>query len=73
MSQDHIEKIVADYAGRYPAMISAQQTAEIAGVPLSTIYQWSSQGDLDGCKSKRGKHVRFSRDCLVLYVASSDG
>ncbi len=71
MSQDHIEKILADYAERYPALISAEQAAEIAGVPLTTIYQWSSQGELDGCKCKPGRRLRISRDCLVLFVASS--
>jgi excisionase family DNA binding protein len=68
MSPEEIKRIVADYAARYPALVSALQAAEIAGVPLSTIYQWSSQGELDGCKSKRGKRMRISRDCLVLFM-----
>jgi excisionase family DNA binding protein len=72
MSQEEVEKVVADYAKLYPPLVTAPQAAEIAGVPLATVYQWSSQGDLGVCKSRRGKHVRFSRDCLVRFVAGSD-
>lgn len=71
MSEEEIRRILEQYAERYPPLVSAPQAAEIADVPLPTVYQWSSQGEFDDCKSRRGKRLRISRDCLVLFLIRS--
>jgi excisionase family DNA binding protein len=68
MSSDDIENHLAEYRGKYPSLLSVTQAAEIAGVPLKTIYYWSSTGQLDACKIRTGKRLRIARDCLILFL-----
>ena len=68
MDSNHIQSVIADYAKVYPASISIEQAAEIAGVSKLTIYDWSSRGVLDEFKSRRGRRVRFYRDAFVRHL-----
>lgn len=68
-----LDGIVAEYARKYPAYISAEQAAEIAQRPTATLYDWSSRGLLDAFKSKRGRKVLFGRDAFVRWLAGNDG
>jgi hypothetical protein len=71
MSNDDIERIVAEYARSYPPIISAEQALEIAGVARTTLYDWSSNDRLDRCKIKRrnrGGKLRFDRDGFVRFI-----
>jgi len=70
MSSDDIDKILADYAQKYPPLISVEQASEIAQVPVKTIYHWSSLGDIAECKTRRGRRLLISRDCLVMFLLS---
>jgi hypothetical protein len=72
MSSDDLENILASYAQKYPALVSVEQASEIAQRPTKTIYHWSSLGQLAECKSRRGKRLLISRDCLVLFLLSED-
>ena len=67
-----IESVLAEYAEKFPASISIQQAAEIAGVSVLTLYDWSSRGLLDAFKSKFGRRVRLSRDAFVRHLLRDD-
>jgi hypothetical protein len=67
-----IEKHLAEYAESYPPLITVEQAARIADVPVKTIYFWSSLGKLDGCKHRQGKRLRLSRDCFVSFLLNTD-
>jgi hypothetical protein len=71
MSDVEISKQIEFYAQHYPNLIGALEAAKIADVPIKTIYHWSSTGQLDGCKSKRGRHLRLGRDCFVLFLLNN--
>lgn len=70
MTEKRIEAIVVDYAGRYPGLIGCKEAAQIAGVPLGTVYNWSSQNRLDDIKTRCGRHIRFDRDGFVRLLAN---
>ncbi len=54
--------------GRFPPILTAGEAAELAGVPIGTIYDWSSRGLLDNCAAKKGKRLRILRDRLVAWL-----
>lgn len=60
--------LVCEYARNFPALITAAEAAEIARVPLQTIYAWSSEGRLDLIKLRSGRRVLFKRDSFVRFV-----
>ena len=66
------DDVVADYAQQYAPSISLKQAAEIADVSILTIYDWSSRGELDAFKSRRGRRVRLVRDEFVRYLFESN-
>lgn len=53
------------WAKRFPPIHTPDQAADLLGVPLQTIYDWSSRGELAGCKARVGKHLRLARDRLL--------
>jgi hypothetical protein len=71
MDESQIKLHLAEYAAHYPSFLSINQAAAIGQVKTKTIYHWSSLGLLDGFKSKRGRHVRLSRDAFVRFLAES--
>jgi excisionase family DNA binding protein len=58
----------ADWAARFPPILSVQQAAELLQVPVKTIYDWSSRGQLKRCSRRLGKHLRFVRSRLLLWA-----
>lgn len=50
------------WSERFPPVLTVEQAAELAGVPRATIYAWSSQGQLQDCARRVGKHLRIFRD-----------
>lgn len=57
-----------EWAERFPASLSVQQAAELAQVPVGTIYDWSSRGALHGCAARRGKRLRIWRDRFIAWL-----
>jgi len=57
------------WAGKYPPLLTVDQAAALLQVPRNTIYAWSSQGLLDSCKMRMGKHIRLSRDRLLQTIS----
>ena len=68
MSDNDLEKILLEYAGKYPAYLLVAQAAEIAQVPLGTIYDWSSRGLFDAFKTQRGRRIRPNRESFVRFL-----
>ncbi len=57
------------WSEKFPPLLSVEQVAELLQVPKSTVYCWSSQGLLDPCKCRVGKHLRLQRDRFVQLVS----
>ena len=57
------------WAAKYPPLLNIDQAAELLQVPKATIYSWSSQGLLGGCKTRAGKHLRLLRDRLLQLLS----
>lgn len=70
MNDDAVEEILAQYAERYPPLVTSGQAAEIAQVPIGTLYDWSSRGLLDGLKHRRGRRLLLQRDLFVRFLMS---
>jgi excisionase family DNA binding protein len=49
----------------YPVILSPDQLASLLGLSVKTVYEWISQGRLDGSFRKRGKHVLIWRDRVI--------
>ena len=60
---DDFEKLVAGLE----RFISPDDAAKLLGYPRSTLDAWASDGHLDGCWRKRGKHVRYITRRLVKW------
>jgi excisionase family DNA binding protein len=57
------------WAAKFPPILNVDQAAELLQVPRQTIYAWSSQGLLDDCKTRAGKHLRLLRDRLIQALS----
>ena len=53
-----------------PNLLTPDDLVAVLRVPKQTIYAWSSQGLLDSCKVRCGKHVRFLRDKFIELMTS---
>jgi len=53
------------WATAYPPILTVEQAAALAQVPKQTVYAWSSQGYLQGCSRRVGKHLRILRGPFV--------
>ena len=58
----------AEYAAKFPPILTVEQAAELLQLSKSTLYEWRSRGLLDNCSRKTGKHVRFVRNRLIQTV-----
>ena len=56
------------WAERFPPVLDVNQAAELARVPKSTVYAWSSKGQLRGCARRVGKHLRVFRNRFLIRI-----
>lgn len=54
--------------GHLPPVLSVQQAAAAIGVPIKTVYEWSSQGRLANCSRRRGKRLLVFRDKFIMEI-----
>ena len=59
---------IAVIAEGWPPLLTVKQAAELAGVPVGTIYDWSSAGRLENCARKRGKRLLIVRDRFIKEI-----
>ena len=71
MSSEDLKQLTGEIAQKYPALITMDEAAEIARVPVKTIYDWSSRELLDSIKSKRGRRVLLIRDGFVRFITGN--
>lgn len=57
---------------RFPPILTIKQAADLAQVPVATIYDWRSRGRLNGCSRRVGRHVRIHRDRYLAFIFSSE-
>jgi excisionase family DNA binding protein len=50
------------WASALRPILTPQQAADLLQVSKYDVYEWSSNGQLDGCKARVGKHLRLARD-----------
>jgi hypothetical protein len=60
-----VANICEEYASKFPPLITLDQAAAIAQVPIGTIYDWSSRGRFDAFKRRVGREVRLFRDPFI--------
>jgi hypothetical protein len=56
------------WASRFPPILNVEQAAELASVPVKTVYDWSSRGLLSGCACRRGRRLLLWRDRYVQFL-----
>jgi len=63
LSADELTRpFIAEWAAKFPPILSPAQLAELLGQSRKTVYGWIAQGRLDGSFRKRGQHVLVWRD-----------
>jgi excisionase family DNA binding protein len=60
--------VAGDHGDTYPPILDVDQAAKLLNVPKNTIYLWNSQGRLNGCSQRIGKHLRFFRDRMISKI-----
>ena len=60
------------WAEKFPPILTVQQAAELAQVPVQTLYSWSSQGRMKSCSARAGKHLRIDRDKFLKCLFDGD-
>ena len=69
MSNDDVLRIIADFANKYPPLITIPDAAAIARHDSTgTIYDWSSRKLLDTIKVESGRRVLLLRDGFVRFL-----
>lgn len=58
----------AHWADRFPPILTLQQAAALAQVPVGTIRDWRSRGLLSDCSRKCGREVRIWRDRFIRFL-----
>ena len=66
LSRTEIRQAFEDGRSNVPPILSPKQLAELLGISRSTLYEWAAKGRLDGSFRRRGKHIRFWRDRVLL-------
>ena len=61
------------WADRFPPILTTEQAAELASVPVGTVHDWSSRGLLSSFAAKRGKRLRILRDPFVAWLSEGLG
>jgi hypothetical protein len=56
------------WAAKFPPFLTVQEAAELARVPVQTIYAWSSQGLLKECSKRAGKRLLILRNKFVQKI-----
>jgi hypothetical protein len=70
MDDARVKATVEQYAELYQPLITADDAADIARIPLGTVHDWSSRGFFDGFKSKRGRRILLNRDDFVRFLVA---
>jgi excisionase family DNA binding protein len=66
LSKEEIRQAFDGPAGKTaPPILSPGQLAELLSLSRKTVYQWLSEGRLDGAYRRRGKHVLLWRDRAI--------
>lgn len=74
LTDDEIRTAFSDatWAEKFPPILTVPQAAELAQVPVATIYDWRSRGRLNSCSRRVGRHVRIHRDRYLAFIFSSE-
>ncbi len=72
MDKDRIEHVLAQLAATLPPLITTEQAAAIGQDPVSTVWDWSSRGLLNGFKIRRGRRLLFERDAYIRWRLTPD-
>jgi excisionase family DNA binding protein len=72
MSEEAVAELIGEYAALYAGLLRTDEAAEIARVPVKTIYDWSSRGLMRAFSTRRGKRLLIRRDDFVRFVVTSD-
>jgi excisionase family DNA binding protein len=65
---DEIRQAMDSMDPPFPPIVSPKLLASLLGVSRKTIYEWISQGRLDGAFRKCGKHNLIWRDRAIELI-----
>jgi predicted DNA-binding transcriptional regulator AlpA len=67
----YINKLLRDpdFRSLYRERVSTEQLVTMLPVTRPTLYEWSSRGLMDGCKTKVGRQLSFLLECVLRLVA----
>ena len=74
LSDDELRAAFSDteWARKFPPVLTVTQAAELAQVPVATLYDWKSRGRLAGCARRVGRHVRVHRDRFLAFIFAAE-
>jgi predicted site-specific integrase-resolvase len=61
------------WCGRFPPILTIEQTAELLQVSPAAIRKWHRCGELRCCAAKKGRDIRFFRDRVIKWFFDSKG
>jgi excisionase family DNA binding protein len=62
----------SEWGLKFPPVLNVRQAAELAQVPVATIYDWSSRKQLTSCARRVGRHLRIHRDRFLTHIFSAN-
>ena len=72
LSGHELAQMFADPKWSAKPFLNVREAADLAGVGVMTIYDWSSRGLLASCATKRGKRLRIHRDRFAQFLMKND-
>lgn len=51
-----------------PAVVTTKALANLLGLSVKTVYLWRAIGRLEGTYRKRGKHVLFFTERVIILI-----
>jgi len=70
LSAAELASMFADekWSQAFPPVLTVKAAAQLANVPVATIYDWSSRGLLGGFARRKGKRLRILRDRFIQFL-----
>ena len=72
MTDTATDRLFSEFAKLYPPLITVDDAAAIARVPVATVYDWSSRGLLDAIKSKRGRRLLIDLRGFIEFLIDKE-
>jgi hypothetical protein len=72
MLSKNADQVIADHKVDYAPLITLDEAATIARVPIGSVYDWSARGLFDEFKTKPGRAVLLHRDSFLNFICKTN-